>query len=215
MNVINDTIAGFSNMPIPYTLLRNENAANKLAVIFPGIRYTGQSPLFHYSYDFLIDNAYDIITLHYQYQQADYAFYTAEEKSDILKRDVKTVLDAVLKDTVYDSFLLIGKSLGTIAISSELNRAAFKDAKIVWLTPLLESEDIFETMLASSNNSLCFIGDKDPHYIEERYNRLKEKHSLAIHLIPNADHSLEYQGDPIGSLDVLKDVLRTIKNFQE
>lgn len=59
---------------------------------------------------------------------------------------------------------------------SELEmREDFKDAKAVWLTPLIHNENVFEKMMGISQRSLAIIGSKDYAYREERWNLLIKK----------------------------------------
>jgi hypothetical protein len=126
---------------------------------------------------------------------------------------VRTVLDIILKDNSYENFYIIGKSLGTIAMSSELSRDIFKEAKAVWLTPLIQRDDVFDAMLSCNNNGLCFIGDKDPYYTEKRFNLLANNPKIVARLIPNVNHSLEYENNTVESIEILKSVIHDIKNF--
>jgi len=123
--------------------------------------------------------------------------------------DVKAVIDDVLSNKTY----LIGKSLGTIAMSNELSRECFKNAKAIWLTPLIQREDGLSSMVKSENKGLCIIGDKDPCYIEERYSRIIENQNITSMLIPNVNHSLEYNENAVESIDVLKNIIAEIERF--
>ena len=127
-----------------------------------------------------------------------------DEISEAIKNDVGLVIDKVLDDKSYENFYLIGKSLGTIAMTSELKRNIFKEAKAVWLTPLIQRDDVFETMVKSKHNSLCFIGDNDQHYNSERYEQLVKNKNIVSKLFPNVNHGLQYENDPVNSIDVLK-----------
>jgi hypothetical protein len=57
------------------------------------------------------------------------------------------------------------------------------------------------------------IGDNDPYYKEDRFQQLKDNPALHSVLIPEANHSLELEGDPVGSVDILKEVMAKIKAF--
>lgn len=76
-------------------------------------------------------------------------------------------------------------------MASELNREVFKDAKAIWLTPLIKRDDVFETMLMlkGKNKGLCFMGDSDQHFSVERYEQLVNNINITSRLIPNANHS--------------------------
>ena len=60
----------------------------------------------------------------------------------------------------YENSFIMGKSLGTIAMNSVLNRMEFMEAKAIWLTPLIQLDEVFSAMAASNHKGLCFIGDQ-------------------------------------------------------
>jgi hypothetical protein len=136
-----------------------------------------------------------------------------EELSEAIIYDVKTVLDEVLKDTSYEKFYLVGKSLGTIAMSSELSRDIFKEANAIWLTPLIHRDDVFAAMVNNENRGLCIIGDNDHCYVKERFDQLKTKPNIVAKLLPNVNHSLEYDYNIVESIDVLKRLINDIQEF--
>ena len=211
LNVNPRTVKGYKELDIPYTILsRNEDSKN-LAIILPGVGYTTQAPLFHYSTGVFLQKSYDILLVNYQYKNKVYADFT--EISEAIKLDVRTVFDDVLSNKTYENFYLIGKSLGTIAMGSELNRGRFKNAKAIWLTPLIQRDDVLDAMVKSKNKGLCIIGDKDSCYSEERYSKILENPNITSKLIPNVNHNLEYDENIVESIDLLKSVIVEIEQF--
>jgi len=207
------TVTGHMEMEIPYTFLSKEEESKNLAIILPGAGYTAQAPLLHYATGVFITKAYEILQVNYQYNKKEYKDLRFDEIAEIIKSDVKTVLDEALINKTYENIYLIGKSLGTIAMSSELNRAAFQNAKAIWLTPLIQRNDVLDAMVTSKNQGLCVIGDKDPVYSEERYAKVVENAHLTAMLIPNVNHSLEYNDSAVESIDVLKRVIAAMDQF--
>ncbi len=200
-------------MNIPYTLLSNQNHSKNLVVFLPGTGYTVQSPLFHYVKDLFSQRDFDVLQINYQYKDKSYTEFTKEEIIEAIKFDVNTVIDEVLKNDSYENSFIMGKSLGTIAMNSVLNRMEFMEAKAIWLTPLIQLDEVFSAMAASNHNGLCFIGDGDECYIKERYDVLKNNPNIVSRLIPNVNHSLEYDNYSVESIDVMKSVVVDIQNF--
>lgn len=213
MKEITENVVGYKEMNVPYTLVSHEDNSKNLAIFLPGVGYTVKSPLFHFSEDIFLNKSFDILKVNYQYNEKKYDDYSMEELSEAIKFDVKTVIDNVLTKYDYENFYIVGKSLGTIAMSSELSRTIFKEAKVIWLTPLIHRSDVFNTMINSDNKGLCFIGDNDRCYTEERYNQLLNNTSIVSKLFPNVNHSMEYDNDTVGSIDLLKRVINDIKHF--
>ena len=208
-----DSVAGYKEMKIPYTLLSTNEDTRNLVIMLPGAGYSAQAPLFHYSTGVFLNKSSDVLQVNYSYNDKFYDNFSIDEISDAIKHDVRGVIDQVLNDRSYESFCLIGKSLGTIAMSSELKRNIFKEAKAVWLTPLIKREDVFEAMVKAENRGLCFIGDNDQHYNAERYEQIVQNTNIVSTLFPNVNHGLQYENDPVTSIDVLKSVIKEINEF--
>lgn len=205
--------AGYRNQPVSFQLIKQNKQASSLAVMLPGRGYTVQGPLFHYSTGVFLNKGFDVLHVNYDYNTVQSESLTLEEEVKQITQDVNSVLDHILIDHPYEDYTLIGKSLGTIALSSIVDRMAFKDAKIVWLTPLLQLDYVMEMMLFSTQNGLCIIGDEDPCFISEKFEKLKEKENMQTLLIPGTEHSLNYSDRPVDSIDVLKKVITKISNF--
>ena len=131
-----------------------------------------------------------------------------------ISEDVNAVIDQVINNThSYQNYTLIGKSIGTIALSSLIHREEFTNANVFWLTPLLQLDIVFDKMLRSPQRGLIVIGEEDPCYIKSKFEQLDNQEKLASILIPGTDHSLNYADKPIESIDVLKRVIAAINEF--
>lgn len=210
MKIQKEAIKGYKEINVPYSLVTNEEKSNKLAIFLPGAGYTNQGPLFHYSEGVFLNKTVDVLKIDYQYNDKAYDNFDMNELSEAIQFDVKTVIDKVLRENDYEDFYLIAKSLGTIALCTELKRELFEDAKLVWLTPLIHRDDVLNTMVNSTQKGLCFIGDVDHCYTEARYNQLLNNPNLTSQLLPNINHDMEYADDPIKSIDVLKEIIEEI-----
>ena len=211
LNIEAKTVKGSKGMDIPFKILSKNPHTDRLAIILPGSGYTSQAPLLHFSAGVFISKGYDVLQVNYLYNGQAYEDFS--EISEAVKLDVKQVLDYVLSNKSYNDFYFIGKSLGTIAMSSELSRDIFKNAKAIWLTPLIQRDDVFTAMTESKLKGLCIMGDSDPCYTEERFLKATENKHITSKLIPNVNHSLEYDGNPIESIEVLKHVIHNIEQF--
>src|SRR5690606_31460428 len=167
------SIEGYKNNTVDYLLIRQEEPSARLAVVLPGAGYTAQAPLLHFATDIYLQQGYDVLNVNYRYNDPFYDDFTMEKLSDAIRFDVMAILDRVIADAYYKEFCVIGKSLGTIAMASELKRPIFREAKAIWLTPLIHRPDVFDAMLALPNRALGFIGDEDPIYDAELFNQLE------------------------------------------
>lgn len=215
MKTINRTIKTDQGQAINYSLVLNQDQTRKLAIFLPGIGYTAKSPLFHYTERLLAEQEYDILRINYDYNNPLYNEYTMAEIEEAVKQDAKQVIDQVLKGSLYEKFFLVAKSLGTIALANEIERKKFKGAKTVWLTPLIKHEDIFQAMKECQNPALSFIGDKDHYYDRSRMEELQANKELDSHVLKDVNHGMDFIGDPLKSIDVLKDVITDIHAFSK
>lgn len=213
MKLQKGVIEGFRGNAVHYLLIRQEEASGKLAVVLPGAGYTAQAPLLHYATDIYVHKGYDVLNVNYRYNDEFYDGFTMEELSDAIHFDVAKVIEGVTAESAYDEFCLIGKSLGTIAMAAELERPMFRGAKAIWLTPLIKRTDVFEAMRKLPNRALGFIGDEDPVFDAERWNQLKANSQMDLRLVTGTEHSLEYPGKPLASIDVLKEIMAEIEKF--
>lgn len=208
LSIMND-IAFSNNREIPFTLFKNENQTDTLAIILPGIGYTTQAPLLYYSRNIFYHRGYDVLQVNYRYIPD--IFYSISEEE--FTNDVEAVIEKVFTNHSYSNYIIIAKSIGTIALSYLLDKPTFKMANAIWLTPLLKRTSIYNALLKNFNKGLCIIGDNDHHYVPERFEEIKRNQNMRCMLIEGVDHGLEDESDLTRSLDVLKSVLMEIKEF--
>lgn len=207
------SILGFDGLEVPYTLLGGSKPTRNLAIMLPGAGYTTQAPLFHYTTELFLNREWDVLEVNYRYNDPAYDRFTMDELADVIRHDVKRVIDEVLAKKAYENFALIGKSLGTLAMCSERTRDVFQKARMIWLTPLIHRDDVLNAMIQSEQSAMAVIGDLDHCYSEDRYRRLAGNPLLSPTLVPGVGHGFDYAGDVQQSIDVLKEVLKKIEKF--
>ena len=101
---------------------------NKLAVIFPGIGYSADKPLLHYSRRLAEKHGYEVIILPYSgfprkvkgdRKKMEECFHIAVRQSRKMLSDVNF--------PEYDDILFIGKSIGTVAVRPSPLRARLRE----------------------------------------------------------------------------------------
>ena len=213
MKAIDNKVTGYKGIEVPYTVVLTEDYTKKLAIFLPGAGYTAKSPLFHFAEEIFLNKNYDVLRVNYQYTDKAYNEFTMKELSEAIVHDVRLVISEVLKGRNYQEFYLIGKSLGTIAMSAEMRRSEFSEAKAIWVTPLLNQQEVLNTMVNSKNPAQCYIGDKDRYYSAGAFELLKTNPNLESTLLPDINHRLDCDNDPLKSIDALKQIIDGIKNF--
>lgn len=213
MKYLSSSVIGFKDMKVPYTMYGKTDNAKCLVIFLPGSNYTVNSPIFHFLGELIFNQSLHILEVNFPYKDEFYDDLSQEDLYKAVVMDAKLVIDKVLESHSYENFLFIGKSIGTIAMSSELNRTIFKQAKGIWLTPLINRTDVLNAISETPNKGLCILGDKDKIYSEEVWRKVKKNEHITTRLIPNANHRLEHQEDFYKSFDLLKSIVTDIEDF--
>ena len=185
---------------------------SKIAVFFPGVGYTADKPLLHYSRRLAADQGYEIKLL-------PYAGFPEKIKGDRAKmvESYKLALqqaEEMLSDTdltTYDDILFVGKSVGTIVAAKIAAESPMAEKiRLVLYTPL---EDTF-TFLKDTAECIMFTGAADPWVGGEnsRIPDLCAERKIPCHVIPKANHSLE-SGDLYKDLQNMQQIMKTTEEF--
>ena len=164
-----------------------DKRSNKLAVFFPGIGYTTDKPLMHYSRKIAAFSGYDIKLLPYagfpekiqgNKDRMQESFQIALRQSEEMLADVDFA--------DYEEILFVGKSVGTI-VAAEIAARIQKPVRFVLYTPLEE------TFGFPISDAIVFTGGDDPWTGKEksRISELCREKGIPCTVIPYANHSLE------------------------
>lgn len=159
----------------------------KLAVFFPGIGYTADKPLLHFSRRLAADAGFEVLTLPYsgfpQKVKGDRG--KLEESCRLALSQAGEMLSGI-DFAEYDAILFVGKSIGTIVAAEIASCSPVPErTHFVLYTPL---EDTFAFPLG---NAIAFTGDADPWVGDGVIPRLCRERDIPCRIIPNANHSLE------------------------
>ena len=183
---------------------------SKIAVIFPGMGYTADKPLLHYSRRLAAENGYDIRVIKFSGFPKKIAGdrKSMEESFAIaLKQSEEMLADTDL--TAYEDILFIGKSIGTIAAAKIASESPAKDRiRLILYTPL---EDTFAF---SFGEAIAFTGSGDP-WVGAEKNRIPaicEERGIPCLISPDANHSLEV-GDALGDIWEMARIMRDTELF--
>ena len=208
-------INGYSGQPVANVFMKQHSGTERLAVLFPGMRYSIDMPLLYYTSRLLVSGGADALLVDYRYHE-DPTFMSADEQERArqLTGDVTAACRVALSQRSYRDVTIVGKSIGTLAmahlLSTESNLSA---ARAVWLTPLLRNENLRRQINNWRGKSLFVIGTSDPEYDEALLAEVEAATRGKSLVIEGGDHSLEIDGDFFGSLQALEKVLRAIRRF--
>ena len=180
----------------------------KLAVFFPGIGYTIDKPLMHYSRKLAVNAGFEIMLL-------PYTGFPASVKGDREKMDecyqialaqTNEMLSGI-DLSVYDEILFVGKSIGTIVAAVIATMSSVPDLiHFVFYTPL---EDTFAFPLG---DAVVFTGSADPWVNGDAISELCQKANIPCHIIPDANHYLE-TGNVKTDIENLGKIMKKTKKF--
>ncbi|WP_232311181.1 alpha/beta hydrolase [Robertmurraya korlensis] len=170
---------------IPFSLIEQTEQTNNLVIVLPGAGYTTQAPLLRFTTSLFYNKGFDVLHINYSYNRQELSELNEED----FARDVQLVINNAIKNKKYCKYYVVGKTVGTIALSYLLNNTMFKEARVVWLTPLLQKDRVYNAMINSDHKGLCIIGDKDSCFIEDRFVRLKNNPNLILKVVDGGNHS--------------------------
>ncbi|AWB46915.1 alpha/beta hydrolase [Paenibacillus sp. CAA11] len=194
---------------ISFKLIEQQEESNHLVIVLPGAGYTTQAPLLHFTTKLFYTKGFDVLHMNYTLSKQEVSVLSEDD----FAKDVEFTIDNAIKNKKYCNYYVVAKSIGTITLGYLLNHTRLKEAKVVWLTPLLQRNDVFNAMVNNSNKGLCIIGDKDRCYIVDRYEKLKSNQNMKLKMIDGGNHNLELDGEPIKSIEVLKNIISVIDEF--
>jgi hypothetical protein len=169
------------------------------ALILPGAGYSIQAPLLWFARLVLSSAGRTVIAV-------DDRYSGGEDPSDWVHARARTAL-ARAED---ERPIIVAKSISTLAAPL----AAERHLPAIWLTPLLhlDPSPVVAGLRAGTAPALAVGGTADPSWNGELARSLGGTEVLEI---PNADHSLQVEGDPRRSLDALGSVVAAIQRFVE
>jgi dienelactone hydrolase len=179
--------------------------ARRIAVVFPGFLGGWNTPATYYPVLALLDRGYDALCLDSVYREHP----TVER----LRHDASTALRAALEAGTYEESLVMGKSLGTIAVAELLLDAELPPAaRSVWLTPLLRNDRVESAIAMLESPALFVIGTKDPLFDRTVLQRL-QKHGHHVAVVQRANHGLAIDGDAAASAKVAGRLVETVHRY--
>jgi hypothetical protein len=181
----------------PGEAVLHEGDPRRCAVVLPGVRYFSQAPLLWFAREAAQAAGWSVLELS-ERAPAD------EEPFEWMRDRAGRALDLAGGGTV----AVIGKSLGSAAAPL----AAERGLPAVWLTPLLVRPDVVSALRDATAPALLVGNMADPTWSDGEQ---PGGGSVEVLEFEGLDHSLQVEGDPLASLDVLRQVTERIRAFLE
>lgn len=208
-------ISDYHGEPLSNTFMRQEQATRQLGVVLPGQGYTAHMPVLYYPTGLLANRGADVLCVEYDYYRKP-AFGRASgiERSRWLFADAAAALEAGLAQRPYERIVLVGKSLGTLAmghlITTDIRLA---QSPCIWLTPLVRNETLRRQIAQAKPRSFFVSGTADPHYDPAGFAEIVEVTRGQSLVIESANHSLEIANNISESLRAMERVVQAVETF--
>jgi hypothetical protein len=208
-------IRGYGAKPLPNTFFRQDEGTDHLALVFPGYHYRCDAPLLQNPTRILLSSGADVLLVEYAYDLLpEWGSSDSRTRMRWLSEDSSAAFRTASRERSYKRITLVGKSLGTEAMGRVLAaERTSQQAKAIWLTPILTDPDLMEQLERAANPSLLIIGSADDYYDGRLLERLRKKPSMEILMIPEANHVLKVEGEPLRSIAILKDITEAVQRF--
>lgn len=184
-----------------------DNGSDKLVVILPGIGYTIDRVTIEYSGELALSQNYDLMEVEYGFQVARKAFNVKEEFNIIADETLELVKDALsLKE--YKEVIIIGKSIGTCVQNFLNEKIKGINIKNIYISPIDKTVG-----MGFKEGSLIITGSKDPLLSEENLQNIVDSKKYKVIVFNGANHALNLEKNPIGSLEIQIEIIKAIKTF--
>jgi hypothetical protein len=181
----------------PGEAILHEGDPERCVVLLPGVRYFSQAPLLWFAREAA--------------EAAGWSVLEVSERAPAGQEPFEWILEraeGALNATSATQVALVGKSLGSAAAPLATQRAL----PAVWLTPLLIRPEVLAALGATDRPTLIVGSPADPSWGN---GDLPENEALEVMELDDLDHSLQREGDPLGSIDVLRTVTERVAGFFE
>jgi hypothetical protein len=179
----------------PGEALLHEGDPERCVVVLPGVRYFSQAPLLWFARETALAGGWSVLEVS---ERAP----SDQEPFEWITGRAESALNAASATQV----AMIGKSLGSAAAPLATKRAL----PAVWLTPLLTRPEVIAALGGTDLPTLVIGSPSDPTWGN---GELPENEALEVMELDGLDHSLQIEGDPLGSIDILRDVIERISDF--
>lgn len=201
-------VSGHQNRTILCEQIIPASASQDVVLILPGAGYTADRPLLYFTTDLLLKNRKQVFIAHTNYNRYPH-FHALTKQNELDQRNSIVAEEAQLLAEFMTAKklrpqMIVGKSIGTRAMETLVPH--FETRHNIWFTPVLTHWDYLGTRSASD---CIVIGTADEPY----YSLAKNYLSPESIVIPDADHSLEFQDDMQKSIKTLGVIMHRVEEY--
>jgi predicted alpha/beta-hydrolase family hydrolase len=186
--------------------------SDTLVVMLPGLGYTNDMPLMFYVQELAVGRRWDVLQVNYEYRGLEGT--TKEQRVMRMADDCRAALKTAVARGGHRRVVLVGKSLGTIAMTTLLEGNIEQDVVALWLTPIIKWPEVRNAMIATASTSTVVIGTQDDHFDPAFLDGMQGKGAL-VDIVDGADHSLDVEAGVGASIGVMRQVIERLDGFLE
>lgn len=206
-------ILGYAGKAVSNRFFRQKSVPKTLAVLFPGLWYSCDMPLLFYPMKLLLQHGAEVLQIHTDYTIPTFQNSRPEEREPWLAADSRAALQTGLAQGNYTNLVLVGKSIGTLALASLLGSHFDQNALLIWLTPLLRQPALVKAASQYKGPALFIAGTGDGTYDPDALAQIQQTTAAEALLVEGADHSLEIPNDLNQSVAQLSQMIKTMDDF--
>lgn len=191
------TISGHAGKPLDNLFWPASQSIGTLAILLPGLNYSMDMPLMFFARRLLLWRDVDVLNLNPDARSEEFQNATEVEQLAWLMNDVQAGLRAGLALSTYHRLILVGKSIGSLAIAvgAELAQTLLPTA-FVWLTPLYRYDAVIHAAMKAAGPQVHICGGADPTYKSDQLQSILDAKSNArAYIAEGANHILEVPGN--------------------
>ncbi len=175
----------------------------KIAILFPGIRYSVECPLLYFGGKLMKKLGYEVVGLNYDVKDTklDPEKFFDKAKKQIEKKIKK--LDLQPDDQV----VFVEKSVGTV-LGLWVERKISAKVYHVVLTPVRAT---MSYLTEETNVCYMVMGSEDEFLKPEKMKEACDKYHIQGEILEGLGHRLEDRNDPVRSLEILSHILQNME----
>jgi hypothetical protein len=169
---------------------------DRRALVLPGAGYTPARPLLHFTRAVLESHGWTVV---------EASWPTSDPAAGDPDAMVTGVATRLIDDAGHARLLIVGKSLGSLALPV----ATARGLSGIWITPLLRRPTVAKALEQLSAPTLLIGSTGDETWDGDAARRSGRE----VLELTDANHGLELGGDPLGSIDTLRNVIEAVDRF--
>lgn len=179
----------------PCAALRHDGDPTRCAVLLPGMVYPTRAPVLWFARETALAHGWSALEV----------LGEPGDHEDPLEWQ-GAAAEAALAAAGSAQVLVIGKSLATLLAG----RVSELDLPAVWLTPALTEPAVGEGLARARRATIVMGGSADDFW---RADAIPSNPALDVIELPGLDHALQLPGDPLASVEALRQVVEAVKRM--